>query len=103
MLASTPIQIGQRQIGDDELQQMLLSASANGDTIDFFSHFTYHGEPHQTLAYGQSLLSKCKALAPDVYRTLHKGPPFYWLAEAAFVVNDYEPRPSTSMLRFRRI
>src|SRR5262249_21648642 len=92
MLLNTPIVIRQREIADDELQRMLLSACAAGDTVDFFGKFEYFAPDHPfiTLERGEALLRKCQQLAPDVYKTLHKGTPFYWLSQAAFLVRDYE-------------
>jgi hypothetical protein len=89
-MLTAPILTKQRELDDDGLRQMLLAAQAIGNTTYFFEQFAYQGEPHATLAHGQSLLAKCKSLEPDIYKTLHKGTPFYWLAIAAFLVNDYE-------------
>jgi hypothetical protein len=90
MSVDIPVLIKQRQIDDDELRKMLRAAEKTGDTNDFFRHFSYDGEPHQTLSFGQALLGKCSSLEPEIYKLLHKGTPFYWLARAAFLVHDYE-------------
>lgn len=92
MLRRPPIIIRPREVQDGELREMLSAASAAGDTADFFSRFAYYhpGKPFETLESGEALLSKCKQLAPDAYNKLHKGTPFYWLAQAAFLVHDYE-------------
>jgi hypothetical protein len=71
---------------------MLQLAPASGNTTDFFGAFEYYfpGQPFDTLECGEALLAKCENLAPGIYKTLHKGTPFYWLSQAAFLVHDYE-------------
>ncbi len=102
MSGTPPILIKQRQIDEDELRKMLIAARASGDTLNFFRHFGYQGQPHETLAFGEELLRKCKLLEPTIYETLLKGTPFYWLAHAAFQVADYERRVLYRRGRLRR-
>jgi hypothetical protein len=89
-MGAVPIIIKARQINDDELRTILIDAHASGQISDFFERFAYRGPPDQTLALGRALLKKCKSLEPAIYETLLKGTPFYWLADAAFQVADYE-------------
>jgi hypothetical protein len=89
---SRPTVIRRREVADDELRQMLITAAVAGDTADFFGRFEYFfpGDPFATLLSGEALLGKCRKLAPDAYEKLRKGTPFYWLAWGAFEVHDYE-------------
>jgi hypothetical protein len=54
-MLTAPIIVRQREVQDDELRHMLQAAQATGNTVCFFEQFAYRGEPHATLAYGQSL------------------------------------------------
>jgi hypothetical protein len=89
---SQPIVIRRREVADDELRQMLITAAAVGDSANFFGRFEYFfsDNPFVTLLRAEALLSRCRKLAPDAYAKLGKGTPFYWLAWGALEVHDYE-------------
>jgi hypothetical protein len=92
-LATPPIVLRSREVDDGELRQMIHAAVSGRNTGDvFFDQFEYHFDenPFLTLTRGETLLEKCKEVAPNEYAKLHKGTPFYWLARAAFQVHDYE-------------
>jgi hypothetical protein len=85
-----------RMMTERELRESLLHVPRTrkgGD--DFFGQFQYvrelfAGNHSAALRQGLELLQQCHRLAPEAYRDIHKGTPYYWLGMAAFLVNDYE-------------
>jgi hypothetical protein len=91
-----PIQ-PQRRVSTVEALEMFRQAGA-GTTYDadnFFNQFEYATDLHQgnygrALNNGLGLLNFLQENAGDIYATIHKGTPFYWLGMAAFQVGDYQ-------------
>jgi len=103
-----PIQ-QQRQISTAEALEMFRQAGAGtiDDADTFFNRFAYATDLHQgnygqALNNGLGLLNFLHENDADVYATIHKGTPFYWLGMAAFQVGDYQTATFFLMLLFPR-
>ena len=81
---------------EDELREALLRVPATREGGDgFFGHLVFvqelvQGNYSSALNPGLELLQLCQRLAPEAYGRIHKGPPYYWLGMAAFLVHDYQ-------------
>ncbi len=61
----------------------------------FFNSFLYkvylfNGNPSLSVDLGVELLQKCKQTNPEIFSNIHKGTAYYWIAMAAFLMNDME-------------
>jgi len=86
-----------RRLEEAELAEMFRQAGAGTieDADRFFNGFRYvwelqNGNYSLALDLGLSLLARVKTVDADIYDTIHKGTPLYWLGMAAFLVHDYQ-------------
>jgi len=81
---------------ETELRDALLNVPLTRQGGDiFFGQFQYvqdllAGNYSSALNHGLELMQHCQRLAPEAYRRIHKGTPYYWLGMAAFLVYDYQ-------------
>lgn len=80
---------------DDLRNQLIQAVNDPGAANAFFGQFSYVGELisgnySASFDEGCRLLRLCQQLAPEEYKKIHKGTPFYWLGTAAFLKYDYE-------------
>jgi hypothetical protein len=85
-----------QNLSDDELRQAFIEASKDSASSErFFNSFTYvshlfNGNYHLAFEQGRDLLNRCQAFDQNVYISIHKGTPYYWLGGAAYLLNDFE-------------
>lgn len=83
-------------VSDDFLRDAINNVNTMaGSACKFFDSFDYKKDllEHRysdALTKGVSLLDRCQRVAPDAYKKIHKGTPFYFIGMAAFYLSDYE-------------
>ena len=85
-----------RAMTNEEIRDLLNHTDDSREAgDDFYNRFDYvqelfAGNYSAALYKGLHLLSVCQEVAPDKYRSMHKGTPYYWLGMAAFLLHDYQ-------------
>jgi len=85
-----------QNLTEDELRQAFIEASQdNASSERFFNSFTYvshlfNGNYQAAFEQGRDLLNRCRAFDQNIYTSMHKGTPYYWLGSAAYLLNDFE-------------
>jgi hypothetical protein len=85
-----------QNLSENELRESFIKASSdNASSERFFNSFAYvshlfNGNYHLSFEQGRDLLNKCQAFDQNIYTSMHKGTPYYWLGSAAYLLNDFE-------------
>lgn len=85
-----------KNLTTEELEKAFIEASNdNASSERFFNSFAYvshlfNGNYHLAFEQGRDLLNRCQAIDKNIYMSIHKGTPYYWLGSAAYLLNDFE-------------